>query len=149
MSRLFQTILFGLVLPSLIVSLLFGLAGSLPDVMPLIGDMFAEGADRAELLAIVAGEAAGATFRDALFYAVVAAPALAVAGPLAFAFTRRKAALVAAATAGGLAWAAAVDYHDSFFTGPGVEWDWPLCGALYGFLTASLAVFLLERRRLL
>lgn len=148
MPRLFQRALFGLVLPAFIVSLLFALTGGIFNAMPLIRDMFAEGADRAELLAIIAEQVVDDTLRDLIFNTAVAAPALAVVGPLAFLLTRRAAALITTGAVAGLVWATLVDYYDSFFTGPGVEWDWPLAGGLYGFLAASLAVLFLKRRAL-
>lgn len=146
MSRIVSTVFFGLILPAFIVSVLFGLAGSADEALPLLSDMLAEGADRAELLAILLEEAGSVALQGFLFYSVVAAPALAVIGPLAFFSTRRPLALIAIATVAGLLWGTTVDYYDSFFTGPGVEWDWPLGGALYGFLVATLAVIVLKRR---
>lgn len=149
MSRLLQRILFGLVLPPLIVSLLFAIAAGLAENLPLFGDALAPGADTAEILTVIAEEMADALVKSTLFFTAVAAPALAVAGPLTFFLTRRPGALIAIGLVAGVAWAAWFDYTDSFFTGPGVEWDWPLAGGLYGLLTASLAAFFLKRRKLL
>lgn len=146
LSRIVSTIFFGLILPAVIVGVLFGLASSADEAMPLISDMLAEGADRAELFSILLEEAGSVAVQGFLFYSVVAAPALAVIGPLAFLVTRRPFIIIVIATIAGLFWGTTVDYYDSFFTGPGVEWDWPLGGALYGLLVAALAVILLKRR---
>ncbi|MCX8998471.1 hypothetical protein NOF55_15255 [Rhizobiaceae bacterium BDR2-2] len=149
MSRLFQRVLFGLVLPPLIVSLLFGFAGGLIDNLPLFGDALAPGADTTEILTIIAEEMADTLLRSTLFFTAVAAPAVAVVGPLAFVLTRRPAILTVIGAAAGATWAAWFDYLDSFFTGPGIEWDWPLAGGLYGLLAAALAVRFFGRRKLL
>lgn len=146
LSRIVSTVFFGLILPAFIVGVLFGLASSADEAMPLISDMLTEGADRAELFSILLEEAGSVAVQGFLFYSVVAAPALAVIGPLAFLVTRRPFTLIVIATIAGLVWGTTVDYYDSFFTGPGVEWDWPLGGALYGLLVAALAVILLKRR---
>lgn len=146
MPRLFQLALFGLVLPALATVLLFGLAGGLWQASPLIGDLLAEGADRAELVTIIAEEAADEALKSFLFTAVAAAPALGFLGLPTLLFIKRPGALVATGAAAGLVWAAFVDYYDSFFTGPGVEWDWPLGGAAFGALTALLAIAFLKRR---
>lgn len=149
MSRLLQRILFGLILPGLIVSLFFAFIGGLAENRPLFTAALAPGADIPELLSIIAEELGGTLVRSTLFFTVVAAPALAVVGPLAFLFTRRPGILAATGLAAGAAWGAWFDYADSFFTGPGVEWDWPLGGALYGLLVAMLATAFLRRRNLL
>ncbi len=146
MPRLFQLVLFGLILPALLTALLFGLAGGLWQASPLIQDLLAEGADRVELFTIIMEEVMDEALKAFLFTAVAAAPALAFLGLPALFLVRKPWALIATGAAGGFLWAGFVDYYDSFFTGPGVEWDWPLGGAAFGTLTALLAISFLRRR---
>jgi len=146
LSRLVRVVFFAFLLPAILVTLVFALASAALAASPLIGDLLAPGADRVELFAIIWEEMAGDLLQNFLFFGVVAAPALALVGWPALWFLRRGPVVVLVNGIAGLAWGTFFDYYDSFFTGPGVEWDWPTAGAAYGVLVTLLSIALLRRR---
>lgn len=149
MSRLIQFFMFGLAVPAVLTALLFAAAFAVVETAPYTGDLLAQGADRAEVLSVIAETGFDTALQTFLFNLVVAAPAIAVAGTLILLVKPRpNITLLLGAIAGG-AWATLVDAVDSDFSGPGIEWDWPLGGAAFGATMAFLAVTLLRRRGLI
>ena len=149
MSRLIHFLMFGLAVPAVLTAFAAAAIFAVVEIVPYTGDLLAQGADRGEVLSVMAETGLDTALQTFLFSLVVAAPAIAVAGSLILlAKPRANITLLLGAVAGG-AWATFVDAVDSDFSGPGIEWDWPLGGAAFGAMMAFLAVTLLKRRGLL